>query len=114
MDPEVARRLRDALVAGDAAVGHVVGLTFDDYLGSRLVRSAVEREIEIIGEALSVASRLDRTLEERIPELVRVVGMRHRLIHGYDRTDSELVWDVVQTWIQPLQERMRLVLADGD
>ena len=66
------------------------------------MRSAVERQLEILGEALGQAARADASLSDRIPELPRIVGLRNRIIHGYDSVDDEIVWDVVQTKITPL------------
>jgi len=37
-----------------------------------------------------------------VPEIPRIVGLRNRLIHGYDAVDDQLVWDIVQSKIKPL------------
>lgn len=62
----------------------------------------MERQFEIIGEALNRAVRDDEALVDKVPEIPRIVGLRNRLIHDYDAVDDELVWDVVRTKIQPL------------
>ena len=67
-----------------------------EYLADVLLRSAVERQFEIIGEAMNRAAQLDDTVESRGPELRRIVGLRNRIIHGYDSVDDELVWSIVQ------------------
>jgi uncharacterized protein with HEPN domain len=66
----------------------------------------VERQFEIIGEALGIAAKEDDSLLETIPDLPRIVGLRNRLIHGYDSVDPELVWDVVKTKIPPLKHQL--------
>ncbi|MBI3852538.1 MAG: DUF86 domain-containing protein [Verrucomicrobia bacterium] len=75
-----------------------------------MVRSAVERQFEIIGEALGKAGAADSSLAERIPELPRIVGLRHRLIHGYDTVDDEIIWDIVQSKIPPLAQQLEAEL----
>lgn len=64
---------------------------------------AIVRLLEIIGEA---ANRVSLTVRERIPEVPwsRVVGMRNRLIHGYDSVDFDIVWEVVAQDLPPLIE----------
>jgi uncharacterized protein with HEPN domain len=61
-----------------------------------MLRSAVERQLGIIGEALAQLARTDRNIAARIPELRRVVGFRNVLIHGYDRIDDAGVWRVIK------------------
>lgn len=111
MLPEVEKRIQDALGACERIQDFTTGLEFDDFSKSALVRSAVERQFEIIGEALNKASVLDASLAHRVPEIPRIVGLRNRLIHGYDAVDDQLVWDVVRSKIKPLQESLETLIA---
>lgn len=113
MRPDVAKRLVDALAACRAIAQFTVGTTFDQYSASALLRSAVERQFEIVGEALSRAAAADSSLTARLPELPRVVGLRNRIIHGYDSVDDEIIWDVVQTYVAPLGERLAELLREA-
>lgn len=65
--------------------------TYEDFLGSALVRSAVERQFEVIGEALSQLARIDEGLAARVPEHRRIIAFRNVLIHGYASLDHRLV-----------------------
>ena len=76
--------------------------TFSDYEQNLMLRSAVERQFEIIGEALSQAEVDDPDVTDLLPELRRIVGMRNRIIHGYDSVDGELLWQTIQRNILPL------------
>jgi len=90
------KRLEDAAEACAHAQSFLEGVTLEEFMGSALLRSAVERQFEIIGEALNLAAKEEESLEEMIPDLPRIVGLRNRLIHGYDSVDPEIVWDVVK------------------
>ena len=61
-----------------------------------------------------MAAKDDDSLLEAIPELPRIVGLRNRLIHGYDSVDPELVWDIVKTKIPPLKHQLALVCGKFD
>lgn len=73
------------------------------FCGSALIRSAVERQFEIIGEALGKAAKEDEALVRHIPQIPRIIGLRNRLIHGYDSVDDQLIWDVVRTKLPGLR-----------
>jgi uncharacterized protein with HEPN domain len=112
MEAEVAKRLFDGLQAARRIRGFTDRLDFGQFEKSELVRSAVERQFEIIGEALGKAAGMDPSLMGKMPDLPRIVGLRNRLIHGYDSVDDELIWDIVQTRILPLIERLETLLGE--
>ena len=58
-----------------------------------MLRRAVEREFEIIGEAMSRIEKLDPTIE--ISAKRQIISMRNRVIHGYDKIDNEIVWGTI-------------------
>ncbi len=78
---------------------------------NELVRSAVERQLEIVGEALGKALADAPDLAQMLPEIHRAIGLRNRLIHGYDSVDDEIVWDVIVSKLDPLAERLTALLA---
>lgn len=90
------KRLRDVVDAADEILSFTEGKTFDDYVNDRGLRLIVERLFEIVGEAINQAVVDEPELEEAIPEARRVVGMRNRIIHGYDVVRHDVVWDSVQ------------------
>ena len=113
MQAEVAKRLIDALGAVRKIQAFTSGQTFADFSSSELVRSAVERQFGIVGEALGKAMASDPSLELRNPELRKIVGLRNRLIHGYDSVDDEIVWDIVQSKLIPLSAGLEQILTAG-
>lgn len=114
MTPEVAKRLLEASAACAAIESFVRGVDAGGFAESALIRSAVERQFEIIGEALGRAAREEPALAELMPEIPRIVGLRNRLIHGYDSVDDQIVWDIVQTKLPALQAiLLRQLTAKG-
>jgi uncharacterized protein with HEPN domain len=110
MNEMVEKRLRDAQQACRAIYGFVRGLDFPGYSESEIVRSAVERKLEIIGEALNQASQMDSKIEVSVPELRQIVAIRNRVIHGYDSVDDRIIWDVVSTRIPILYSQLESLL----
>jgi uncharacterized protein with HEPN domain len=54
---------------------------------------------------LNKAGAAEASLAAQIPEFHRVIGLRNRLIHGYDNVDDEILWDIVQSKLAPLKAR---------
>ena len=82
-----------------------------DYAGNLLVRSAVERQLEILGEACARALAYAPGLRERVPEAALAVALRNRVIHGYDRVENQIVFDTVKRDLAPLVEKIDAELA---
>ncbi|MDQ3512312.1 MAG: DUF86 domain-containing protein [Chloroflexota bacterium] len=111
MSPEVVERLGHALESIDAIAGFLDRVDVLAYANSRIHRRAVEREFEIIGEALSIAARLDKSLEGRIPDLRNAINLRHRVIHGYETVDDAVVWTAAKDDLPRLRAQITEVLA---
>jgi uncharacterized protein with HEPN domain len=88
------------------------GRSFADFDSDLVLRSAVERQFEIIGEAFNRLDRLDATLAARIPNLRRIVAFRNILIHGYALIDRARVWRVVQDDLPTLRSVLDSLLAE--
>ena len=112
MNPRSIKRLEDALEACVKIRDFTRNRSIEHFLESDLLRSAVERQWEIIGEALGIASREDPSVEDLIPELPRIVALRNRIIHGYDSVDPELVWDLAKTKVPALLAQLETALKD--
>ena len=102
MHPDAAKLLWDAQRAADRVSRFCAGKTFAIYEADEILRSAVERQLEIVGEALNQLSRVDATTASLLPDLPRIVGFRNMLIHGYASVDDHIVWGVLETNLPPL------------
>jgi len=86
---------------------------FSDYQADALLRSAVERQFEIIGEALGRLAKEDPVTAERIAEYQRIISFRNILIHGYVEIDDRLVWGILQSKLPGLLEQVQSLLEDS-
>jgi uncharacterized protein with HEPN domain len=84
--------LWDAREAAGAILEFVAGKTFEDYASDRLLRSAVERQSEIIGEALNQLCKIEPQWAGRIPDVPQIIAFRNVLIHGYASVNDLTVW----------------------
>lgn len=78
-----------------------------------MLRSAVERQFQIIGEALNRLSKVDSGTAGRVPDLARIVAFRNVLVHGYAQIDDALVWDVASTRVPELTAVLAGLLDDS-
>lgn len=97
MTNRLKKRLFDVLEACRAIMTFTHAKDAAAYERDLLLRSAVERQLEIIGEALKQAAAMEPAVIPSIADLSRIVALRNRIIHGYDSVDDEIVWDIVQT-----------------
>ena len=104
--------LWDAREAAGVIVAVTAGRSFADFERDIVLRSAVERQFEIIGEALSRLSRADAALTERIPGVGEIIGFRNVLIHGYATVDRARVWRTVQEDLPALLATLNALLAE--
>lgn len=92
MQPESAALLWDVHAAADRIAGFIVDLDSDGYAADELRRSAVERQLEIVGEALKNLRKADPETADQIPDIARIIGLRNILAHGYTVIDDAVVW----------------------
>lgn len=105
MQPEAESLLEAMIIAADLVAGFVERISEEAYLGSSLHRSAVERQLFIIGEALSQLSHVDAKAFEAIANARGMVSVRDVLAHGNGQIEGARVWEV-------LQNDLRTTIAD--
>lgn len=112
MNPVAAKRLRDALEASTSIRSWAQDVTFEQYLADGLLRSAVERQIGIVGEALTVVRRVDLVVADQIPDVHGWISMSNFVIHIYDRIDHRIVWDNIERDIPALIATLERLLGE--
>jgi uncharacterized protein with HEPN domain len=110
LDPRLY--LADMLRAGEAVQQFVAEKTFTDYQTDLLLRSAVERQLEIVGEALNQLLIHAPELEPRFSYRRQIKGFRNVLAHEYMRVDNAVVWSVVEKFLPVLLEEAKNVLNE--
>jgi uncharacterized protein with HEPN domain len=103
--------LADIIESCDAIETAISGIDTAAYFSNRLVRSAVEREFLIIGEAIVSLSRLEPELASQITHARLIVGFRNRLAHEYSVIDDEAVLRIAQRDVSVLRDECRTLLA---
>jgi uncharacterized protein with HEPN domain len=103
MQPESAAFLWDVSAAAERIAAFIDGMDEHEYLRDALRRSAVERQLEIIGEALNNLRRVDTATASLIPEMHRIIGLRNVLAHGYAVVDDRVVWSAAFTRVPELR-----------
>lgn len=103
--------LLDVREAGDSILQHTSGKTLTEYSADRFFRRAVEREFEIIGEALRRIEHGDQATAVQIAGLRRIIDFRNRIIHGYDSIDDAVVWGVIEKDLPLLTKQVGDLLA---
>ena len=111
------RSLRAYLWDIDRAADDILTFTynkqFEEYENDAMLRAAVERNFEIIGEALAQAIRFFPQIAGRVTDEQQIIAFRNRLIHGYATVSHALVWDIVQTNLPRLRVEVAALLREA-
>jgi uncharacterized protein with HEPN domain len=110
-DAKDMARLWDMLDAARTAVEFTEGVGFQDFLQDRKTRNAVERNLEILGEAARCVSQQTRESLSDIPWR-SMIGLRNVLTHEYGEIRYEILWAVVHDKLTPLIERLKAIGVD--
>ena len=78
------------------------------YISNKMLRRAIERESEIIGEAMNRISKIDSNIQ--ISSKKQSISMRNRVIHGYDKIDDEIVWGTIVRHLPVLKDEIKHML----
>jgi uncharacterized protein with HEPN domain len=110
MQPKTLKLLDD-IRDGAAFIREVTnGKLLETYRADRLLRQAVERNFEIIGEAVSRLAKIDPTVAAGIGDHPQIIAFRNLLIHGYDLIDDAQVWQVIMHDVPRLEDQVAELL----
>jgi uncharacterized protein with HEPN domain len=102
----------DIFTSAQLVRSYMEGVSLDELLADIQLQDSVIRRIEVIGEA---AGRISPQFQEAHPEIPwqAMIGMRNRMIHGYDDIDFDIVWNTTQESIPHLLELIEPLLDAG-
>lgn len=111
------RRVAQSLSQGPVAIDVIqrlirdIGYEFSRYEQDVLYRSAIERQFEILGEAMYRVDEMDSALRYELPAIGDAIGMRNMIAYNYDSVDNEVVWATMIENLDPLRKAIQQALA---
>lgn len=108
---EIQARLQHIVEACEKILRFTAGKTYDDYFADDLLASAVERQLTIVGEAVTKIARTDPDVARNLGDFPRIIAFRNQLVHNYPRVDTDAVWLIVQRELPLLLQRVRTLLG---
>ena len=77
---------------------------FEEYVSDIKTKRAIERDLEIIGEAANRILKKDKDF--MLDNVEKIIGTRNRIIHGYDKISDDLIWSIVINHLPKLKEEV--------
>jgi uncharacterized protein with HEPN domain len=114
MLPESPAFLWDAREAATKAASVAQGHRRGEYLGDWVLQAAVERQLEILGEALKNLRTADAETAARIPNVHAIIATRNILVHAYAQVDQRRVWEILTDDLPELVPVLEGLLAEVD
>lgn len=114
MRPESPAFLWDAREAATKAASVAQGHGQAEYLGDWVLQAAVERQLEILGEALKNLRSADDETAARIPKVHAIIATRNILVHAYARVDQRRVWEILTDDLPELIPVLEGLLAEAE
>ena len=109
---ESKKHLEDARQAAELVLQFIRNKTIADYRSDPMLRSSVERQLSVVGEALNRLSRSDATATARIAERRQIIAFRNVLVHEYDIVDEVVVWDIAHYKLPRLLGDVQMLLHE--
>jgi uncharacterized protein with HEPN domain len=88
---------------------YIINLEYEKYIKDEKTKDAIVRNLEIIGEA---ANKIPPNIQEKYKEIPwsEIIGLRHRLIHGYFVIDYDIVWNIIKNELPDLKKKLNRFL----
>jgi uncharacterized protein with HEPN domain len=106
-------RLEHILDTIDKAIEFTKNVSFEEYQKNTILRFALVKCVEIVGEASYKLTNEFRAMHPEI-EWRDIISMRHILVHGYYQTKDDVVWDTVQNHLPVLNEQIKTIYKKGN
>ena len=110
---DVTQSVMDAIEACRKIQRYTAGQTQETCQADDMRYSAIERQFEILGEALNRVHKANPSFQGYLPEIGRIISMRNRISHGYDNVDDEVIWTAVEENVPALLEKLEAWLREN-
>ena len=103
--------LVDMLIHAKEAVALSGETSLNDLIEDRVMQLALRKLVEIVGEA---ANRVSEETQQRHQEIPwpQIIGLRNRLVHGYDDVNLDIPWKIIQADLPPLTEQLKAIVGE--
>lgn len=109
MTIEEKKLLTDVIVSISSIDDHLEGRrNLDEYIKNKTKRRAVERELEIIGEAISKLLKINPDIS--ISYARQIVDLRNKVIHAYDNVNDIVIWNIIMNHLPTLKSEAEVLM----
>lgn len=114
MDKKILKWLYDVKVAIDEIDSYFINekMDFFEYKKNFMRKRAVERNLEIIGEAINRIMKADNSIASKITDSTAIVGLRNQVIHAYDNISDETIWAILTNHLPKLKVEIDKLLEN--
>ncbi len=115
MDERILKWLYDIKFAISEIESYFEGTekNFFEYKQNIMLKRAVERDLEIIGEAVNRILKSDSSFSELISDAKAIVGLRNQVIHAYDNISDENIWAIIVSHLPKLKVEVERLIQEG-
>lgn len=115
MDKRILKWLYDVKVAIDEIDSYFSSekMDFFEYRKNIMRKRAVERNLEIIGEAINRITKADNAISSKITDATAIVGLRNQVIHAYDNISDETIWAILTNHLPKLKQEIDGLLLNN-
>ena len=108
---EYADYVQDIINAIETINRTVNNKSFEEFEQTETVYYTVERMFEIIGEA---SNRIPLRIQEEYPQIPwgKMIAMRNRIVHGYDKVNPDIIWNTIKTVIPVITKPLKIMLEE--
>lgn len=116
MDERILKWLYDIKFAISEIESYFEGKekNFFEYKKNTMLKRAVERDLEIIGEAINRILKKDSTFENKISDTKAIIGLRNQVIHAYDSISDENIWSIIINHLPKLKTELLKLLREEE
>ncbi|GAB4511763.1 MAG: DUF86 domain-containing protein [Allomuricauda sp.] len=115
MDERILKWLYDIKIAIEEIDGYFENQErdFTKYRENIMLKRAIERDLEIIGEALNRILKRDDSYEDQISNAKAIIGLRNQVIHAYDNISDENIWSILINHLPKLKIEIDELIGDS-